>query len=50
LGEVIYQSQINNPQSVINLDGVSKGIYFVQLTVENKSVQNKKIIIQQQIE
>lgn len=45
LGETIYQSQINNQQSTIDLRGVDKGIYFVQVQTENGSV-NKKIVIE----
>ncbi len=45
LGETIYQSQINNQQSTIDLRGVDKGIYFVQVHTESGSV-NKKIVIE----
>jgi len=45
LGEIIIQSHLTNPQLEINLSWVSIGIYFVQITCENKIV-NKKLIIQ----
>ena len=46
VGEKIYQSENNNSFAEIDLTRVQKGIYFVQITDENKSTINKKIIIQ----
>jgi hypothetical protein len=46
LGEIIYQFQASSLASSISLNSVSRGIYFVQVTDENKTVVNKKLIIQ----
>lgn len=45
LGEVVYQSQINNLQSTIDLSKEAKGIYFVQLQTEKGTV-NRKIVVE----
>ncbi len=46
LGQKIYQSEIKNNKAEIDLSRQPKGLYFMQITDENKSVVNKKIIIQ----
>lgn len=46
IGDIIYQSQIAGRQATINLTGIAKGIYFVQVMDENKNVVNKKLIVQ----
>ena len=45
LGELVYQSTIKNQQStiIIDISGQSKGIYFIQITTNNK-FYNQKII------
>ncbi len=45
LGEVILQSTITNRQSTINMSGFADGIYFVEITDNNKNSVNKKIIV-----
>lgn len=45
LGNVVYQSKLFNQQSIINMSGQSKGIYFVKIDDENKNTINKKIIV-----
>ncbi len=45
LGEIVYLSQNTGPQISINLNSVSKGVYYVRITCEIKS-ENKILIIQ----
>ena len=46
LGETVYQSTMNNAQSIINVDisGVSKGIYFYTITANGKTTTGKLIV------
>ena len=46
VGEKIYQAEINNAQIEIDLSKQPTGVYFMQITDENKNVVNRKIIIQ----
>ncbi len=46
LGEIVYQSEIKNPQSEIDLSKQPKGVYFVQMTYEDKNTFTKKIVLQ----
>ena len=47
LGELVNSEQaIGNNQSTINVSQYSKGIYFVQITDENKNVATRKIVIE----
>ncbi len=46
LGALVYQSSINKNQTTIDIANLEAGIYFVQVTDENKNVTNKKIIIE----
>ena len=48
MDQIIYQSQITSPEVLVNLNHVSKGIYFVKLTDDNKNVLSGKIIIQEE--
>jgi len=45
LGECVYQSEIRNSKSEINLTGVSKGIYFLQANTA-AGIVNKKIMVE----
>ncbi|MBI3501324.1 MAG: T9SS type A sorting domain-containing protein [Bacteroidetes bacterium] len=44
LGQIVYQSEIHNPKSEIDLSEAPAGIYFLKLGTEQGTV-NKKIII-----
>jgi hypothetical protein len=46
LGELIYKANTANLQTSIDLSNQPKGIYFVKTTDTNRSVTNKKIVIQ----
>ncbi len=46
IGEIVFHSEPNNIQSMINSSQFSKGIYFVQITDENKNVVNRKVLVQ----
>jgi hypothetical protein len=46
LGQTIQQYTINNRQSTIDMSGYAKGIYFVQITDEKKTIVNRKIVVQ----
>jgi len=46
VGELIYTTTTTMSQTTIDLSRQPKGIYFVRTTDTNKSVTNKKIIIQ----
>ncbi len=46
LGEEVLQSTINNQQTIIDLSGYRKGLYFVQITDENKNMVNRKIVVE----
>ncbi len=45
-GKIIYQSIVNDSQSVVDLSKEAKGIYFVKIIDNKKNVINKKIIKQ----
>ncbi len=46
LGQVVYQSTITNPQSQINIEHISKGIYLIQIENKSKVVARSKLIKQ----
>lgn len=46
LGQTIYQSTINNPQSSINVAHLQNGIYYLVVQSDNLSTQTQKIVIQ----
>jgi photosystem II stability/assembly factor-like uncharacterized protein len=46
VGEKIYQTQMINQQTTIDLSLQSKGVYFVKITDDKNNVSNKKIVIQ----
>jgi hypothetical protein len=47
LGECVFSQNVNNTNQInIDLSAQAKGIYFVEITDENKNVINQKIIIQ----
>jgi hypothetical protein len=46
LGEIIFQDILNNQQTRVYLNKQPKGIYFVEVTDQNKNVFNKKIILE----
>ncbi len=45
-GRVIYKSTVNNQLSIINLQGFARGIYLVQVLLENGSIVNEKLIVE----
>ena len=47
LGQVVYQSTIQNQQSIINVQYLKSGIYFLNIKKNNIIVAVKKVIIQQ---
>ena len=46
IGEEILETKINEKQATIDMSGVAKGIYFVQITDANKNVVNRKIVVE----
>lgn len=46
LGEEIQESSMSGKQYILNLSDISKGIYFVQITDENKNVVNRKVLVE----
>ena len=46
IGEEVFQSAINSQQTTIDLSSFRKGIYFVQITDENKNLVNRKIVVE----
>ena len=46
LGKTIKSLNLTGKQCVIEKGTMSNGIYFIQITDENKNVVNKKIIVQ----
>ena len=46
LGDIVYQTNIGNQKSTINLTAQPTGIYFVQITDANKTVTNRKVVVQ----
>jgi hypothetical protein len=46
LGEKIYSNKVNANEIELELNKEAKGIYFMRITYSDKSVINKKIIIQ----
>jgi len=45
-GKLVYQSLPQNNKVIINMDGLAKGIYFVQIKDEKKNALNRKLIVQ----
>jgi hypothetical protein len=45
-GKTVYQSKVNNKQSIIDINDLTPGIYFIQIVDEQKNVVNKKIVVQ----
>jgi len=45
IGKTVVQTELQNSRQTIDVSGLPEGLYFVRLTVDNKSV-TKKIIIQ----
>jgi hypothetical protein len=45
IGQVVFQSEIKNLKSIIDISSIAKGIYFLQLQTEDGLI-NKKIVIQ----
>ena len=45
IGKTVVQTELQNSRQTIDVSGLPEGLYFVRLTVGNKSV-TKKIIIQ----
>ena len=46
IGEIIAQSTINGKQYTLDLSSASKGIYFLQITDEKKTVVNRKVVVE----
>ncbi len=46
IGVCVYQSEINNQKTTINISSQPKGVYFIKLMDGDKNTINKKIIIQ----
>ena len=46
IGEEILETKINDKQATIDMSGVAKGIYFVQITDEKKNEVNRKVIVE----
>ena len=44
LGECIQQLTTSNQQLILDMSGLARGMYFVQITDANKNVVNKKVI------
>lgn len=46
LGEIANSQQVTGNSATIDISTLDKGIYFVQITEENKKVSNRKIVVQ----
>ena len=46
IGEVIAQSTINGKQYTLDMSSASKGIYFLQIIDEKKTVVNRKVVVE----
>jgi len=46
LGCEILRFALNDKSTTIDMSGVSKGIYFLQIMDEKKNVINKKLVVQ----
>lgn len=46
VGNCIQQLTANGKQLNLDMSGYAKGIYFIQITDENKNTTNKKIIVE----
>jgi hypothetical protein len=45
LGQIIYQNQVDQEQTVIDLSNQLEGVYLFEFISSDKSVKNGKIII-----
>ncbi|MGZ5303161.1 MAG: T9SS type A sorting domain-containing protein, partial [Bacteroidia bacterium] len=46
LGTCVYQSSINQPNEIINLSGIAKGMYIYQLKDMHGEVRTGKVILE----
>ena len=46
LGKEIKHLNVNTKEIIIDRDGLTEGVYFIQVISNNKTVANKKIIVQ----
>ncbi len=45
-GRIVYRSTVNNQLSIINLQGFARGIYLVQVVLDNGSIKTEKLIVE----
>ncbi len=46
IGNVVLQLAVNDYQSVLDMHGFSKGVYFVSIEDETQNMVNRKIVMQ----
>lgn len=45
-GQTVYAEEVKDTNAVFNLKGLAKGVYFLQLREDNKTIKTSRIIIQ----
>ena len=46
MGQIVKKQIMNNQQSIINIQGISKGIYVVKVEMNNGEIKTQKLIVQ----
>lgn len=46
LGTIVWKETINNPKTIVNRNSLTNGIYFYQITNENKQIYNGKLMVE----
>jgi len=45
-GQAVYTEEVKDTNAILNLKGLAKGVYFLQLREDNKTIKTSRIIIQ----
>jgi hypothetical protein len=45
-GQTVYSEEVKDTNAILNLKGLAKGVYFLQLREDNKTIKTSRIIIQ----
>ena len=46
LGQIVKKQIINNQQSIINVQGLAKGLYLVQIITDSGEIKSEKLILE----
>jgi hypothetical protein len=46
IGQAVFKENISDTNEILNLNGLAKGIYFIQLKENNKIIKSTQLVIQ----